>query len=219
MCHTGFILLCEILHWCFHFATFKNLWRLLLEGQGFEKCLRTWRISGRIGSFSLFLLALHAQLSVLQLHYDPKLFDSVMYCSWCRRKTVLRLPWSWISMSDILYSTGKEAQSYGNSLGCLLIAITECVHRCDLLQEISWHRLSHISLFFKVNIILVFRLHKGKQKMKESGKIRELSVTEVSFLISFFSWHLFLSYSSISSEREIMFTSKATSCSINNSEP
>lgn len=37
----------------------------------------------------------------------------------------------------LLYSAGKEAYSYGNSLGHLLIAITECVRRCDLLQEIS----------------------------------------------------------------------------------
>lgn len=43
--------------------------------------LRTLRTSWRIGSFSLFLLSLHAQLSVLHLHYNPKLFDSVMYHS------------------------------------------------------------------------------------------------------------------------------------------
>lgn len=45
------------------------------------------------------LLSLHALLSVLHLRYKPKLFDSVMYHSWCQRKAALWLPRSCISMS------------------------------------------------------------------------------------------------------------------------
>lgn len=113
-----------------------------------KMCLRTWRTSGRTGSFSLFLLSHHALLSVLHLHYNLKLFDLWGTTTDARGRLLcssLEAAFLWA----VLDSRCKEAQSHGNSLGLLLIATTERVCICDLLQAISWHRLSHILIFFR----------------------------------------------------------------------
>lgn len=128
-------------------------------------CLQTWRTSGRTGSFSLSCC--HSMLSLVSF-----------ICTTSQRSLIL-----WSTTRDtrggllcgsvkalflwaVLDSKNKEEQSHGNSWGIILIAITECVRTWDLLQAISLHRLSHFFfLFFHMNIIFAYRLHKEKKSM------------------------------------------------------
>lgn len=100
-----------------------------------------WELEGPVEELSpLPCFYWHCMLSLVSVSsittqsslilWGTTLDDRRLLCS------TLKASFLWV----VLDSMGRGGKSHRNSLGILLISITECVCNCDLLQAISWHK-------------------------------------------------------------------------------